>query len=126
MRGPHVTDEAEPARSLSRMADLITPMAIRVAATLHVADHIAAGRRTAAEIAAATRADADTLDRVLRHLATAGLVQRDDSGCYSLTAVGETLRHDDPSELRVRLDIEGALGRADLSFVQLLHSVRSG
>jgi hypothetical protein len=108
------------------MADLITPMAIRVAATLHVADHIAAGRSTAVEIAAATGTDPDTLDRVLRHLAHAGVVRRDDSGRYALTALGDTLREDDPSELGARFDVEGPLGRADLSFVQLLHSVRTG
>src|SRR5439155_21260948 len=28
--------------------------------------------------------------------------------------------------MRVRLDLEGAVGRADLSFLQLLHAVRTG
>jgi predicted transcriptional regulator/SAM-dependent methyltransferase len=108
------------------MADLVTPMAVRVAATLRIADHIAEGRRTAPELAEAANADVDALDRVLRHLASVGVLSRDESGRYTLTSLGEALRDDRPGELRRRLDIEGATGRADLSFVQLLHSVRTG
>ncbi len=111
---------------LSAMADLATPMAIRVAATLRLADHIAHGRQTAAELARVASADADALDRVLRHLVTAGLLSRDDSGRHTLTARGDALRDEHPSGLRAMLDLEGAVGRADLSFVELLHSVRTG
>jgi hypothetical protein len=38
-------------------ADLVTPMAIRVAATLRLADHIAAGRQTTEALAAVVDAD---------------------------------------------------------------------
>src|SRR4051794_36394246 len=44
-------------------ADLVTPMAIRVAATLRLADHIAAGTGTAVALAAAVDADPDALAR---------------------------------------------------------------
>lgn len=108
------------------MADLVTPMALRVAATLRIADHIGRGLRTATELAAASRSDAGALDRVLRHLITAGILTMDDSGRYGLTALGEALRDDHPDGLQDRLDINGPLGRADLSYVQLLHSVRTG
>src|SRR6266851_3626846 len=101
-------------------------MAIRVVATLRIADHIASGLRTAPELAKASRANADALDRVLRHLVKAGLFTCDEAGRYSLTARGEELRDDHPTGTRALLDIEGAIGRADLSFVQLLHSVRTG
>jgi hypothetical protein len=108
------------------MADLATPMAVRVAATLRIADQIAQGRRTAAELASAVGAHADTLDRVLRHLVTAGVLTRDEAGQYALTVRGEALREDHPHGLRARLDIQGPLGRADLSYIQLLHTVRTG
>ena len=101
-------------------------MAIRVVATLRIADHITSGLRTAPELAKASNASADALDRVLRHLVKAGLFSRDEAGRYSLTARGEELRDDHPTGTRALLDIEGAIGRADLSFVQLLHSVRTG
>ena len=118
--------EARSAGALWAMADLVTPMALRVAATLRVADHITRGLRTAAELAEAVHVDADALDRVLRHLVTSGVLGRDEAGRYELTSRGEALRDDHPSGVRARLDIESAIGRADLSFVQLLHSVRTG
>jgi hypothetical protein len=110
----------------SPLADLVTPMAVRVAATLRVADHITSGLRTAPELAEAEHVDAGALDRLLRHLVAVDVLSRDESGRYALTAQGEPLRDDHPSSLRAVLDTEGALGRADLSFVHLLHSVRTG
>lgn len=107
-------------------ADLVTPMAIRVAATLRLADHIAAGRVTARELAAAVDADPDALERLLRHLVTARVLTRPEPGAYGLAPLGEQLRDDDPRGLRPWLDLEGAVGRAETSFVHLLHSVRTG
>ncbi|GLF98803.1 methyltransferase [Streptomyces yaizuensis] len=111
---------------LRALADLATPMAVRVAATLRVADHIAAGARTAGEVAAATGTHADALDRLLRHLVTVGLFTRDASGRYALTGTGEELREDHPAGRRKWLDTGGAIGRGDLSFVDLAHTVRTG
>lgn len=119
-------DEDQSDAGLWQMADLVTPMALRVAATLRVADHIAAARRTSAELAEAEHVDADALERVLRHLVVVGVLMRDGEDRYSLTASGEALRDDHPSGARALLDAEGAIGRADLSFFQLLHSVRTG
>ena len=103
--------------SLWAAADLVTPMAIRVAATLRIADHLDA---TAAQLAEVTGADQDALRRVLDHLVTAGVLTRDDD-TYGLTALGEQL-----PGLGPWLDLEGSIGRADLSFIHLLHTVRTG
>ena len=111
---------------LRAMADLATPMAIRVAATLGVADQVAAGRRTAAEIAAGCGADPDSLDRLMRHLVTIGLFDRGADGCYTATELGDQLRADHPAGKAKWLDIAGAVGRGDLSLVELAHSVRTG
>ncbi|MEU9844164.1 methyltransferase [Actinomadura sp. NPDC048032] len=116
-------DEAVPA--LWAMAQLATPMAVRVAATLRIADHIAAGLRTVPELAAATGADAGGLARLMRYLAVRGVLTRDDSDRYGLTALGEPLRGDHPGGLRACLDVEEG-GRAELCYVELLHSVRTG
>lgn len=107
------------------MAHMGTPMAVRVAATLRIADHIASGVRTAPELAELVHTDADALDRLMRYLAVRGLLSRDELGRYALTAKGEPLRDDHPAGLRAALDIEG-VGRAELSFVRLLDSVRTG
>ena len=106
-------------------ADLATPMAIRVAATLRLADSIAAGTRTPEALAVAVHADPDALERVMAHLVTAGVLTRNDAG-FGLTDVGEQLRDDHPAGVRPWLDLEGAIGRADLCFTELLHTVRTG
>jgi hypothetical protein len=107
-------------------ADLVTPMSIRVAATLRLADHIAAGTQTVEALAAAVDADRDVLRRLLDHLVTAGVLSRAGTGTYALTALGEGLRDDDPEGVRPWFDLEGAIGRAELCFVELLHTVRTG
>ncbi|WP_345580996.1 methyltransferase [Streptomyces prasinosporus] len=108
------------------MAHLATPMALRVAATLRIADHLARAPQTASRLAEVAGADENALDRVLAHLAHKGVLRRDDTGRYTLTELGEPLRSDHPSGMRAMLDIEGAVGRAELSFIHLLHSVRTG
>jgi hypothetical protein len=108
------------------MADLATPMAIRVAATLRVADHLADGRRTARAIADAAGVHAGALDRVLRHLVTVGVFTVDGDGAYTATPLGEQMRDDHPAGRRRWLDINGGVGRGDLCFVDLEHTVRTG
>lgn len=120
---PHVP--GSPGRGLRALADLTTPMAVRVAATLRVADHLAAGRRRAADIARVAGADADALDRLMRHLVTIGLLTRDGEE-YRTTAIGDRLRTDHSGSRRQWLDNGAAIGRGDLSFVDLEHSVRTG
>lgn len=114
-----------PAAELWMMAHLGTPMAIRVAATLRLADHLTAGHRTPATLAPLAGADPDALERLMRYLAARKVLRQDDSGGFELTELGEALRDDHPSGLRAGLDIEGA-GRAELAYTQLLHSIRTG
>lgn len=101
-------------------------MAIRVAATLRVADHIAGGCVTGDSLAEAVGADRDALVRVLAYLVTVGVLSRSGDGVFGLTAEGERLRSDHPDGLRAWLDLEGAIGYADLCLVRLLHTVRTG
>ncbi|HEY3956650.1 MAG TPA: methyltransferase [Streptosporangiaceae bacterium] len=117
--------DSRPATALWSMAHLGTPMAIRVAATLRIADHIHAGLCAMPELAKATGADPDALQRLMRYLAARGIFGRDERGRYALTELSELLRDDHPAGMRTGLDIEG-IGRAELAFTQLLHSVRTG
>jgi O-methyltransferase len=110
---------------LIALADLVTPMAIRAAATLRVVDRLDEPRR-AADIAAAAGADPDALDRLMRHLVTIGVLSRDDAGRYTPTARGVCLRDDHPAQLRGDWDADGSIGRADLSAMALPHSIRTG
>lgn len=112
--------------SLWAAADLITPMAVRVAATLRVADAITAGVTSGPELAAHLGVAADPLVRVLEHLVSTGFLRRDEDGAYALTDAGEWLRDDHPNGIRAWIDLEGAIGHADMSVVELLHTVRTG
>ncbi len=120
-----MANEDRSGAELWALAQLATPMAIRVAATLRVADHLAAGPCAAAELARAVRADRDALGRLLRYLSVRGIFTQAGNGEFGLTALGQALRSDHPAGKRALLDIDG-LGRSELSFVQLLHSVRTG
>ncbi|MBC9713364.1 methyltransferase [Streptomyces sp. TRM66268-LWL] len=111
---------------LARLADLATPVAIRAAATLRIAESLDDGPRTARELAAVVGADADALERMLAHLATKGVFDRDGDGRYALTELGAPLHSAHPSDLHPWLDMGAPVGRADLSLVELLHSVRTG
>jgi 2,7-dihydroxy-5-methyl-1-naphthoate 7-O-methyltransferase len=103
------------------MADLFTPMALRVAATLRLADHVAAGTDSVPALVERTRADPDALGRLVDHLISIGVLERSGTDALSLTGLGDQLR-----DWRAWLDIEGAVGRADLSALRLLDTVRTG
>lgn len=107
------------------MANLSTPMAIRVAATLRIADRISGGTTEPDVLADAVGADRDALRRLLRHLVVRGVLTHSPDGGYGLTPLGEALREDHPAGLRAWFDT-GTGGRGELSFVELLHSVRTG
>ena len=65
-----------------------------------IADQLAAGPKTAAELAAATGLHAGHLYRVLRALAGLGVFAGDDDGRFSLTPMGNLLRSDVPGSAR--------------------------
>lgn len=74
--------------------------ALHAAATLGVADTLAGGPRPVEEIAAATGTHAPTLKRLLRTLASGGILTEDETGRFALTTLGETLRRDVPGSVR--------------------------
>lgn len=105
------------------MADLTTPMAIRVAATLGLAERAGTTGATAQRLAADAGADARALACLLDHLVTVGVFAVDDDGRYRATDLGGELVDEG---LRRFLDINAAAGRADLAFVDLLGTVTTG
>ena len=68
--------------------------AIHVAATLGIADLLAAGARTSDDLASQTGTHARSLYRLLRALAALHLLIEDDGRRFSLTPLGELLRSD--------------------------------
>jgi hypothetical protein len=113
--------------TLEEMADLVTPMTVRVAVTLRIAHRIAAGRRLTTELADDAGAQTDLLERVLLHLVSVGLLSRDEIGAFSLTPLGEQLLVEGGKGAAPPwLDLSNPLGRAELSFTRLLDAVRTG
>lgn len=98
---------------------------IAVAARLCIPDLLSDGGKTADEIAASAKVDAGAAARLLRGLASVGVLERRDGGRYVLTEVGERLRSGVPGTFR-----DAFIAEADLvhwqSWEHLEDSVRSG
>ncbi len=99
--------------------------ALAVAADLGLSDELAAGPRSVGDLAAAVSADEDTLHRLMRALAAAGVYDEQDDRRFALTPLGEGLRTDAPASLRplARTLTDPALWSA---WSHLGHSVRTG
>lgn len=106
------------------MADLTTPFAIRAVATLRVADALRDGPLGLTELAERCSALPDPLGRVLRFLVHRGVFEEPENDVFAPNDAARALREDDPRGIREWLDLDGALGRADLAFTELLEQVR--
>jgi hypothetical protein len=115
------------APSIMAMADLATPMSIRVAATLSLAERAGDAGATAEQLAAETGTETPILRRLLDHLVSIGVFDLDtESGRYRPTELGDQLRADAPKGFKPLLDINCAGGRAELAFVDLLETITTG
>lgn len=74
--------------------------AIYVVAKLDLAQHFAAGSRTAEQIASLAGLHAGALHRLLRALADAGVFVETAPGWFALTELGQTLRESVPGSMR--------------------------
>ncbi|MEV6104965.1 methyltransferase [Streptomyces sp. NPDC051940] len=115
-----------PWQVLAPLTDLVTPMAVRVAATLRLADLVADGVEDVGRLAERSGTDAWALGRLLRLLVRRGLFAEPSPGRFTLNEPASLLRSDDPSGMRLWFDLEGFGGRMDLAFTELLHTVRTG
>lgn len=113
-------------QELLEKSDLITPMAIRVAATLGLSDRMAAGAVTVETLAHETDVDAAALGRLLGHLVNAGIYRPLPDGGYEPTELGALLRDDVPQSGRDWLRLDGPTGRGETAVFRLLDAVRSG
>ena len=105
---------------LEHMLDLATPWCLRVAATLRIPEHIAAGHAGIADLAAAAGCDADALHTVLGHLVSQGVFIEESPGRFACNQAAEQLAS------VPFLDLAGIGGRMAHTWGTLLDYVRSG
>ncbi|MCP3821474.1 methyltransferase [Streptomyces sp. A3M-1-3] len=123
---PAIADTSSGFAALLRLADLVTPMALRVAAGLRLVDHMQNGVHDLASLAKATDSHQDTLRRLLQHLIAVDVLAESEPDHYVPTAVGELLAHNHPASQAGWLDPSHMVGRADLALVHLFEAVRDG
>ena len=76
---------------------------VYAAAKLGLADQLAAGPKSAAELAGATRMHAPSLHRLMRTLASLGILTERDAQRFALTPLGEALKTGAPGSARATL-----------------------
>jgi hypothetical protein len=99
--------------------------ALWVAAELGLADALAEGPKTPAELARRTGCQEDPLRRLLRALAPANVFADCGDGRYDLTPLSEVLREGVPGSLRAYVRTELG-GERYAAWGELLHSLRTG
>jgi hypothetical protein len=97
---------------------------VHLAAELGVADALADGPLSSAELAEVIGAQRTQLHQVLRALAGIGVLSQDEDDRFALTETGELLRADHPQSMRGSAIYFGALSYR--AYLGLLNSVRSG
>ncbi len=117
--------ENDDAATIRKMAGLATPMALRVAVTLGLPDRLRDDPATAEQVAGELDVPATALGVLLGHLDTLGIVEWTGAG-YRTTAFGAVLCRDAGNGLTNFLHLDMAGGRAEMAFVELLHSVTTG
>jgi hypothetical protein len=106
---------------LEKLLDLATPWCLRVAVTLRIPDHVAAGHRDIGELAAAVGCDRDALHAVLAHLVSRGVFEQGAPGQFTCNQAARQLA--DASRF---LDLDGIGGRMAHTWGTLLDYVRTG
>jgi hypothetical protein len=120
--GPTDEERAAAADVLRMIWGIHISRAIYVAAELSLADLMADGPLTADQLARATRAHGPSLYRVLRLLASLGVLTEHEHRLFSLTVLGERLRADVPASWAMLVESLGGVQ----SFGPIIETVRTG
>lgn len=126
MEMPADRQKLSPWQALAPVMDLVTPMAVRVAATLRLADLMADEPTDLDELARRSGTNRDALGRMLRHLVCHGVFTEPEPDSFASNDLAQLLRSDHPSGMCTWLDLGGFGGQMDLACGGLLHTVRTG
>jgi SAM-dependent methyltransferase len=122
---PTQEERAAAAAVLRMIQGLHVSRAVYLAAELGIADRLADGPVSAADLARATQAHEPSLHRVLRLLASLGVLTEDEPGRFGLTLLGERLRTGVPASVRSWALLTDAVGGIP-AFGRILDTVRTG
>jgi SAM-dependent methyltransferase len=109
--------------SLWELADFSTAWSIHVAATLRVAQQLAAGHTDITELAEACGADRAYLHRVLQHLAAKGIFEEPSPGRFALNDAARPLLEEGAI---LGMNLDGFGGRMANAWSTMLSAVRTG
>lgn len=125
---PHNADAGNTSLHAGRLVDLITAswaaQAAHAAAEFRLADLLADGPRSSADLAAAAGCHEPSLHRLLRAMVTIGLCTQTDDGRFAVTPMGAMLSENHPSSLRAWAIWWGRYLWP--TWGELLYSVRTG
>jgi hypothetical protein len=122
---PTEEERAAAAAMLRMIWGIHISRAVYVMAELGIADVLANGPMTAAELAQATQAHESSLYRVLRLLGSLGVLTERENRSFSLTVLGERLRSDVPASMRSWAVLVESLGGVR-AFEPIVETVKTG
>ena len=101
---PNMAEQSVPPPPHARLAQMATghflSRLVYMAANLGIADHLATGPKSAAELAGPMGCDSSALHRFMRSLTNFDILKMDEDNCFSLTPLGDALRTDVPNSAR--------------------------
>jgi hypothetical protein len=125
-RGEPTEEERAAAAEVLRMIwGIHISRAVYVAAELGLADRLAGGPMTSADLANDTQTHEPSLYRVLRVLASLGVLAEEADRSFALTLLGERLRTDVPASMRSWAMLVESLGGVR-AFEPIIETVRTG
>lgn len=122
---PTMDELAAAAAVLQMIWGIHISRAVYLVAALGIADRLAAGPLTVSELAQATYADEGSLYRVLRLLASLGVLTEHEARSFGLTILGERLRTDVPASMRSWALLVDSLGGLR-TFEPIIETVKTG
>jgi O-methyltransferase domain/Dimerisation domain len=124
-RQPTSEERAAASAVLQMIWGLHISRAMYVVAALGIPDMLAGGPMTAGQLAEATQAHGLSLYRVLRLLASLGVLTEDENRAFGLTLLGDRLRTDAPASMRSWAMLIDSVGGVR-SFGPIVEAVRTG
>lgn len=122
----NATSDPSAMLQLLDLASVLKPMALRVAATLNIADYLADGPKTITELAEATHTSEPHLRKLMSYLAELEVFVENGLGQFDNTSLSEPLLSTSAFSIRRILDVNGGVGRSQLGLVGLLHTISTG